>query len=296
MQLTRVAVQDIIDAALREDIGAGDLTTQLIVPPEIEATAEIVARQAGVIAGLPVAEWVFQTLDPQIDFRPLVEEGSEVRCLQGEAGRGHVVANLRGQARALLTGERVALNFLQRMSGIATLTARFVALAHQAASSAGLPSPRILDTRKTTPGLRMLEKYAVSVGGGSNHRFGLYDGVLIKDNHLALAGGISEALSRARQSLPAMARIEIEVKTLGELEEALACGAEIIMLDNMSLEEIATAVALARGRAKLEVSGGVNESNIEALAATGVDYISIGALTHSAPALDISMNITQISH
>ena len=295
MQLSRMAVQPIIDRALREDIGSGDVTTLLTVPAEAEATAEIVAKKRGVISGLPVAGWIFQTLDPQVECESLVEEGSAVAPLQTDEGlRGVLVARLRGKARALLTGERAALNFLQRMSGIATITSRFVALAEKAASNAGVKPPRILDTRKTTPGMRRLEKYSVRVGGGCNHRSGLYDAVLIKDNHIVAAGGIGEALTRARGRVSSMMKIEIEVKDLNELDEALATGADVIMLDNMSVEEIRQAATRVAGRTKLEVSGGVNEGTIAELATTGVDYISVGALTHSAPSVDISMNLRMV--
>lgn len=278
MRLNRLTIQPIIDLALREDIGTGDVTTLLTVPADDNAAAKMVAKQPGVIAGLPVAGWVFETLDSGTVFQPAVAEGTKVEA-------GTQIVSVRGPARALLMGERVALNFLQRMSGIATLTARFVEIATKGSHT------KILDTRKTTPGLRVLEKYAVRTGGGTNHRFGLYDAVLIKDNHIATAGGITPAIQRARSGASPMMRIEVEVKDLDELNEALSAGADIIMLDNMSVDTIREAVNCVNGQAKLEVSGGVNESNLRELASTGVDYISIGALTHSAPALDISMSL-----
>ncbi len=265
----------IVYAALAEDVGAGDVTTEATVDADAVGTAELVTRGAGVVSGLEAAEAVFRALDPEIEFERLVEEGA---ILEGPA----VVAVVRGSLRAILTGERTALNLLGRLSGIATLTRRYV----DAVAGTGVA---ILDTRKTTPGLRVLEKHAVACGGGRNHRFGLDDGVLVKDNHLRAAGSVREAVEDLRRAttLP----IEVECDTLEQVEEALAAGVEAILLDNMSLAELTAAVALARGRARLEASGGVTLDTVRAVAETGVDEISIGALTHSAPALDVSLEL-----
>jgi len=238
-------------------------------------------RLAGVIAGLGVAEAVFRRLDPQVVFEQGVAEGEEVVA-------GTVLATVRGRARALLSGERVALNFLQHLSGIATFTRAYVR------AIAGTRA-RIVDTRKTTPGLRMLEKYAVRVGGGHNHRFGLSDGVLVKDNHLTVVGSLTQAIRRARQKVHHLLRVEVEVESLDQVREALAAGADILLLDNMSLEALREAVRLAQGRALTEASGGITLDNVAAVAATGVDFISVGALTHSAPALDIGLDFVSVS-
>lgn len=281
MDLPWEAVEEAVRRALAEDLPWGDLTTEALIPPEWTARARLVARQAGVVAGLPVAERVFRALDPAVSFRARVAEGARVEP-------GEVLAEVEGRARALLAGERTALNFLQRLSGIATLTARFV----EAVGGTGV---RIVDTRKTAPGLRALEKYAVRVGGGHNHRHGLSDGVLIKDNHLALLrrAGISlgEAVRRARARVPHTVRVEVEVETLEELEEALQAGADLILLDNMPPDLLREAVRRARGRAVLEASGGIRLETVRAAAEAGVDLISVGALTHSAPALDISLEM-----
>ena len=265
----------IVYAALAEDVGAGDVTTEATVDADAVGTAELVTRGAGVVSGLEAAEAVFRALDPEIEFERLVEEGA---ILEGPA----VVAVVRGSLRAILTGERTALNLLGRLSGIATLTRRYV----DAVAGTGVA---ILDTRKTTPGLRVLEKHAVACGGGRNHRFGLDDGVLVKDNHLRAAGSVREAVEglRGATTLP----VEVECDTLEQVEEALAVGVEAILLDNMSLAELTAAVALAHGRARLEASGGVTLDTVRAVAETGVDEISIGALTHSAPALDVSLEL-----
>ena len=263
--------------ALAEDVGHGDLTTAAVVPPGTKARAVFVARERGVVAGLPVAELVFRCLTSDVEFRTLVPDGQEVAA-------GGVLAEVAGNARALLTGERTALNFLQRLSGIATLTARLAALVRPY-------GVRLADTRKTTPGLRVLEKYAVRVGGGYNHRFGLYDGVLIKDNHIRLAGGVRQAVARVRGCAPHTVRVEVEVEDLAQVAEALEAGADAILLDNMDPPTMAEAVRLVKGKCLVEASGGINEENIEAVAQTGVDVISVGALTHSARALDISMEI-----
>lgn len=270
--------------ALAEDVGPGDITTRAIVPAEQRAKAEIKAKAKGVIAGLAVAKEVFHRVDPRITFTAKIKDGKEVK-------KGTVIATLAGPARGILTGERVALNFLQHLSGIATMTREFVIRARSTEHRA-----QVLDTRKTTPGLRVLEKYAVKMGGGTNHRMGLYDAVLIKDNHIALAGGIAKAIekmSNVRCPMPNEGRtIEVETKTLAEVKTAITAGADRILLDNMSVKDLRRAVKLCKkAKIKTEASGGVNLANVRAIAKTGVDYISIGALTHSAPALDISLKI-----
>ena len=268
-------IDPLIRLALDEDIGVGDLTTESIVPPERTTRARIVAKANGVIAGLPVAERVLRAVDASARWRPRVRDGQRVRA-------GETVAEILGAARSLLTAERTLLNFLQRLSGVATTTARFVE------AIAGLPT-QILDTRKTLPGWRMLDKYAVRMGGGRNHRIGLFDGILIKENHIGMAGGIAEAVARVRRGAAPGLPIEVEVTTLDEVREALAAGADILLLDNMDLPTLREAVNLVAGRAKTEASGGVRLDTVRAIAETGVDYISVGALTHSAPALDLAM-------
>jgi nicotinate-nucleotide pyrophosphorylase (carboxylating) len=247
----------------------------LIVTGQRPASARLIAKEQMVVAGLATAARVFTTLDPGISFKPCLHDGEK-------AAPGTVLATVHGDAALLLMGERVALNLLQRLCGIATLTTSFV----EAVSGT---KARIVDTRKTTPGLRQLEKYAVRVGGGINHRTGLYDGVLIKENHIAAAGGITEAIRRARAYIPHTLKIEIETETLAQVDEALAAGADIIMLDNMTLEEMRTAVGTIGNQAQVEASGGVNLERVRAIAETGVDIISVGALTHSPRAMDISM-------
>lgn len=268
-------IQRIIQAALEEDIGLGDITTEVTVSPDTMARAELVAKEDFVLSGIDVAGEVFQTVDPVVDFEKLLHDGCHVR-------KGEVLAWLRGPAASLLKGERVALNLLQRMSAIASLTGCYV----EAVTGTRAV---IVDTRKTVPGLRVLDKYSVRMGGGRNHRIGLFDGVLIKENHVAAAGGIAEAIERARQKLPHTLKIEIETGTLDDVEQALTAGADTIMLDNMSLEEMRQAVKLIAGRALIEASGGVNLETVADIAATGVDIISVGALTHSVKAADISM-------
>ncbi len=266
----------LVERALEEDLGEGDLTARWTVPEGKKARGSVISQQALVVAGLPVAAEVFRRVDSAVEWEEKTEEGSEV-----EAGATLAVA--RGPAAALLAAERVALNFLQRMSGTATLTR------HLKKQLEGLKT-ELLDTRKTTPGLRALEKYAVRVGGGHNHRFGLFDGVLIKRNHARLAGGVRPAVEsaiRRRSGAREHLAIEVEVRNLAELEEALAAGAEAALLDNMTVSAVRECVGRARGRVRLEVSGGVNEGNIRAFAETGVDAISVGALTHSAPAVAI---------
>lgn len=268
-------IAEIIKRALQEDIGSGDVTTMATVPAGTSRRAELVAKEDFTLAGLDVARQVFTTLDPDVAFEPLKFDGNKVQS-------GDVLAWIKGDARILLQGERVALNLLQRMSGVATTAARFVAaVAHTDAI--------IVDTRKTTPGLRVLEKYAVRMGGAQNHRTSLYDGVLIKENHIAAAGGISAAIAGARRSVPHTLKIEVETETLDDVREALAAGADIIMLDNMTLEQMSEAVALIGSKAVTEASGGVNLDTVADIAATGVNLISVGALTHSSRATDISM-------
>jgi nicotinate-nucleotide pyrophosphorylase (carboxylating) len=270
-----LSLDRIIEQALLEDIHTGDITTQALIPADSRASARLIAKEELTLAGLFVAETVFKRLNANVEFIPAMAEGAQ-------ADKGALIASVRGSAAELLMGERVALNLLQRLSGIATLTSRYVA----AVAGTGA---RIVDTRKTTPGLRELEKYAVRVGGGINHRTGLYDGILIKENHIAATGGIGEAIKRARNYIPHTLKIEIETETLAQVDEALASGADIIMLDNMSLADMRSAVAAIAGRALVEASGGVNLETVRAIAETGVDIISVGALTHSARAMDISM-------
>ena len=264
--------------ALAEDLGrAGDITTDATVPADRAGEAAIVARAPGCVAGLEVALSVFRVLDPAATAEVLQPDGSSV-------GGAEVLARVRARARALLTGERTALNFLGHLSGIATATRDVVARLE------GLPT-RVACTRKTTPGLRALEKYAVLVGGGESHRYGLDDAVLIKDNHVAVAGGISPAVERARASVSHMVKIELEVDTLAQLDEALELGVDVILLDNMDLETLREAVRRARGRALTEASGGIRPDGVREVAETGVDLISLGWLTHSAPSLDVALDI-----
>ena len=265
-----------IQRALAEDIGTGDATTDSIVPAAATSSGQIIAKQAGVVAGLDVAATTLWLVDKRVQFTPLVEEGALV---QNRA----VLAKVAGPARSLLTGERTMLNFLGRMSGIATLTRRFVdAVAGTHAA--------ILDTRKTAPGLRLLDKLAVARGGGQNHRIGLYDMILIKDNHIDFAGSLAEAVRRARAAHSGL-EIEVEARTLDDVQEALDCSVERILLDNMTLETMRQAVALTADRAKLEASGNVTLETVRQIAETGVDFISSGALTHSARTLDVSFDL-----
>lgn len=270
-----IMIDRLIEQALLEDIHTGDITTMAVVPGHHPASARLIAKESLVVAGLAVSARVFKVLDKEIRFDACLDDG-------GKAHPGTVLATVHGEAAHLLMGERVALNLLQRMCGIATLTSGFVE------AVAGTKA-RIVDTRKTTPGLRQLEKYAVRIGGGINHRTGLYDGVLIKENHIAAAGGIAEAVRRARNYIPHTLKIEIETETLAQVDEALEARADIIMLDNMSLDEMRAAVKIINGRAQVEASGGVNLERVRAIAETGVDIISVGALTHSSRAMDISM-------
>lgn len=265
---------------LEEDIGSGDITTEAIVPRQAVTTAYVQAKETGILAGGTVAASVFRLLDEGVQTTLLVKDGSPL-------AKGQIIAEIKGSARAILSGERLALNLLQHLSGIATATSAFVSLG-------GEYPARIVDTRKTIPGLRLLEKYAVRVGGGYNHRLGLYDAVLIKDNHIKVAGGIKPAIAAARDSISHTCRIEVEVESLTGAAEALAAGADIIMLDNMEPKAMRQAVELIDGRAITEASGGIDRTTVAAVAATGIDVISVGALTHTIKALDISLDIGEI--
>lgn len=275
--LPRIVIEPSVRAALLEDLGrAGDLTTDSIVPPEVCARTALVARENGVVAGLDLAKLAFELIDPDIVMQLERADGAVL-------APGDVIARIIGPARGILTAERTALNFLGHLSGIASVTASIVAAVHGTKA-------KIVCTRKTTPGLRAVEKYAVRAGGGGNHRFGLDDAILIKDNHVAIAGGIAPALRRARASVGHLVKIEIEVDTLDQLEEALSEGADAVLLDNMGVETLARAVAIVNGGAITEASGRVTPKSAPAIAATGVDLISIGWLTHSAPVLDIGLD------
>lgn len=270
-------VKRIVQSAIEEDLGYGDLTTDAIVNPKAKGKATLVAREGLVLAGLPVFKMVFFAISPEIETEEYYGDGDFVQA-------GKSVCVLKGALSSILKGERTALNFLQRMSGIATLTRQYV-------ERAGSSKIRILDTRKTVPGLRMLDKYAVRIGGGFNHRFGLFDGVLIKDNHIAAAGSITQAVDLAKKNIPHTVKVEVEVEDLAGVEEALDAGVDTILLDNMQPGEVKKAVELVKGRAILEASGGINLDTIEDMAKTGVDFVSIGALTHSAKAADFSLEI-----
>lgn len=275
------SVKELIRIALEEDIGSGDITTSLLIPEKHESNALITAKGDFILSGIPFVKEVFALLDQEIKFSVITNDGSKVT-------KGTKLAELQGKTHSILSGERVSLNILQRLSGIATLTNMFAGRIN------GL-NTTIVDTRKTTPGLRFMEKYAVRCGGGSNHRFGLFDGILIKDNHIEAVGGIRDALRITKEGHP-LTKIEIEVKNLTELKEAIEGGADIIMLDNMSIEDMNEAVQIVRKTKKgiiLEVSGNVSLDNVRQIAETGVDWISIGALTHSAPAADISLKIVR---
>ncbi len=289
MRLAGFEIDEIVGRALAEDLGTGDSTTDALIPQSLQGKAVVVAGAEGVLAGIEVARAVWRHIDSSLRFRPMLTDGS---LLYGDGAtavseRG-VIAELQGDMSSILLGERTALNFLQHMSGVATLTARYVT------AVAGFDAT-ILDTRKTAPGLRALDKYAVHAGGGKNHRRNLGDGVLIKDNHLAAMRGagltIGEIIEKARAAASHSLKIEVEVEDLEQVRQALDGGADILLLDNMSVEQMADAVRLARGRALTEASGGINLRNVGAVAATGVDLISVGALTHSAGALDISLDL-----
>ena len=272
-------IDTIIAAALAEDIGPGDVTTDAVIPADTTCRGKIVCKQDGVIAGLSIAQRVFQLIDERIQFDAKIKDGEKVQ-------EDQIVARLHGPARGILKGERVGLNFLQHLSGIASTTARFVKAVEGTKT-------KILDTRKTTPGLRGFEKYATRMGGAVNHRMGLWDSVLVKDTHLALVGGISPALRAARKAYPDEADLIVEVSNLQELEQALADKAPRVLLDNFSCGQVREAMQIIRGRAVVEVSGGVQVTNARAYALAGADYISVGALTHSASALDFSMKVTR---
>lgn len=280
MYYSKKMIEHNIKQWLAEDLGSGDITTQNIVPQGAITTAVIHAKQDGILAGNEIARYVFQYLNPQIKYVECKKDGETLEF-------GDVIAKIEGDAQTILSGERLALNLLQRLSGIATKTKEF-------ADCIKGYSAKIADTRKTTPGLRLLEKYAVTVGGGRNHRFGLYDAVMIKDNHIKVAGGILEAINKVRQSIPHTVKIEVEVESLEQVELALIGKADIIMLDNMSTELMLQAVEMIKGQALVEASGGVNLLTIENIAKTGVDIISVGAITHSVMALDISLDIGEI--
>ena len=280
LELNLLLVQKIVRAALKEDIGPGDITTEAVVPADARAEAVILAKEEGVVAGLPVTAAAFREMDSSVRFTAFSTDGDRV-------SRGQTVARVEGRARSILTAERVALNFLQRLSGVATVTARLCEKVRGTKA-------QLVDTRKTTPGLRALEKYAVRAGGGSNHRLGLYDAILIKDNHIALAGGVPAAMAAARARAGHTVKIEVEVEDLAQLDEALAAGAEIILLDNMDPGTMRRAVKRAAGRAILEASGGITEATIAEVARTGIDIISVGALTHSVKALDLSLEVVEL--
>lgn len=276
--LSPFALDGILENALREDVGTGDITTLSTISPDRTVTGKYIAKESGVICGLDVVRRVFALLDPSIVLEARIQDGGAVQ-------KGDIVAIVRGNARNVLTGERVGLNLLQHMSGVATQTARAVA------AVVGTKE-KIVDTRKATPGLRILDKYAVRAGGGGNHRFNLADGILIKDNHIVAAGGIANAVRAARENAPHVLKIEVEVENFAQLDEALSAGADIIMLDNMTIEDMRRAVETVNGRALTEASGNMGDKTPEqlrAVAETGVDFISIGALTHSVRALDISL-------
>ena len=270
-----IGADEFLLAALKEDLGTGDITTLACVPENAEASGEFVAKESGVLCGISIAQRVFLLVDKRTELLPLKKDGAKIE-------KGEVIAKISGRAQSVLSGERVALNLLQHLSGIATQTAK-------AAEAVSGTHARIVDTRKTTPGMRVFEKYAVRCGGGSNHRFNLADGILIKDNHIVAAGGICQAVSLAREQAPHTLKIEVETETLAQVEEALFSGADIIMLDNMTYDLMREAVTLIAGRALTEASGNMGEKDLLEVARTGVDFISIGALTHSVKALDISL-------
>ena len=275
------SLDPLIDLAFEEDIGIGDITTEATVPPTQEGIGTLLAKSDGIVAGLPVAERVFAKLDETLLFHALVNDGNAVKA-------GTPIAEVQGSAKTILIGERTALNFLQRLSGIATLTAQFVAAVADY-------DTKIVDTRKTAAGWRAVQKYAVHIGGAQNHRFGLYDGVLIKDNHIVAAGGIRNAVRRARQVVPHTAKIEVEVETLDQVDEALQAGADILLLDNMSPSTMKSIVHEVGDLAVTEASGGITLEQVKTVAATGVNLISVGALTHSAMPMDISLTLTLIA-
>ena len=274
------SIDTLIELALQEDIGIGDITTEATVPSSQNGIGMLIAKSDGVIAGLPVAERTFEKLDSDLTFSAFVNDGDAIQT-------GCHIAEVRGDAKTILIGERTALNFLQRLSGVTTLTSQFV-------SEVKDYDVQIVDTRKTTPGWRAIQKYAVRVGGGHNHRFGLFDGVLIKDNHIVAAGGITNAIQRARKAAPHTTKVEVEVENIEQVNEALEAKADILLLDNMSIEMMKQVVQQVGDLAVTEASGGITLDRVKAVAATGVDYISVGALTHSAMPLDISLTLTLV--
>lgn len=271
------SIQELIEVAFKEDIGSGDITTDSLVDPAHMGSGSIIAKEDLVLAGLEVVKAVFRTLDPNMAFRHDAKDGSVIKT-------GDVIMDLDGKLACLLMGERTALNFLQHLSGIASSVRKYM-------DELNYPQVHLVDTRKTLPGFRVLEKYAVRVGGGRNHRMGLYDGVLIKDNHLAACGGINAAVKKIQDRVSHLVKIEVEVSSLSEVKEAIDAGVDVIMLDNMDVEQIKKAVSLIDGKAVVEVSGNVTLENLNRVAATGVNIISIGALTHSARSVDISMKL-----
>jgi nicotinate-nucleotide pyrophosphorylase (carboxylating) len=277
MELTEHEIDRVVAAALAEDVGSGDATTLALVPEDASCRAELVLEEPGVVCGIPVAAVVFRALDPGVRVEARLDEGTAVADVPA------VLAEIEGPARAVLSGERVALNLVGRLCGIASLTRRFVELTEGTRTT-------VLDTRKTTPGLRALEKYAVRCGGGTNHRAGLYDGVLVKENHLRLAGGVGPALAALRGRVDGLP-VEVEAETLGQVRDAVEAGAPRILLDNMDPEQVREAVELVGGRAELEASGGVSLATLRAYAETGVDFVSVGALTHSARSLHVSLEV-----
>jgi len=270
------SISKIISLALEEDIGIGDVTTDLIIDEGLKGKAYIKCKEKGILCGCEVVKEVFHTIDDTLELKFLKSDGDEVNP-------GEKIIFIEGKVKSILKGERVSLNFLSHLSGIATATNKFVKLLP--------PSVKILDTRKTLPGLRFLEKYAVRVGGGKNHRFGLYDGILIKDNHIIAVGGVKRALEIAKRNAPHYMKIEIETASLEDVKEAVEGGADIILLDNMSIDEIKEAIKIINGKAQIEVSGGINSNNIEQLIGLPIDFISIGAITHSAKAIDFSLTL-----
>ena len=272
---TRLNVDNLLLQALREDISDEDVTTNSVMRTYKKGEAQLICKEDGIIAGMDIFQRVFELLEPEIQVEKYVSDGAEVK-------KGDILAVVRGDIRVILSGERTALNYLQRMSGIATYT-------HSVAKLLEGSHTKLLDTRKTTPNMRIFEKYAVRVGGGHNHRYNLSDGVLIKDNHIGAAGGVRQAVEMAREYAPFVRKIEIEVENLDMFKEALEAGADIIMLDNMSVETMKEAVTMAKGRAETECSGNITRENIEQIKDIGVDYVSSGALTHSAPIMDVSL-------
>ncbi|MCR9012063.1 carboxylating nicotinate-nucleotide diphosphorylase [Gabonibacter chumensis] len=270
-------IERLIDLAIEEDISTGDITTNAIIPSHSKAAAEMKAKADGIVSGLEIARRVFERFEKDIVWKPLVSDGTPVK-------KGDTILRIEASYRTLLRGERLSLNILQRMSGIATATARYM-------KELSGTRTQLLDTRKTAPGLRVLDKMAVHQGGGTNHRMGLYDMIMLKDNHIKVAGGIPNAVKQVRANLPLSVKLEVETTNLEEVQQAIDCGVDLIMLDNMSNEMMAKAVKMIAGRAKTEASGNMSIPRLKEVAATGVDYISVGALTHSVTALDISMNI-----